>query len=37
MGLHLSEKVAVVTGASKGIGLEVAPFMVPAGCHGLGL
>ncbi len=33
MDLHLSEKTAVVTGASKGIGLAITKALVDAGAH----
>jgi NAD(P)-dependent dehydrogenase (short-subunit alcohol dehydrogenase family) len=33
MDLHLSGKIAVVTGASKGIGLAVTKALVDAGAH----
>ncbi len=33
MDLHLSGKTAVVTGASKGIGLEITAALVDAGAH----
>ena len=33
MDLHLSGKTAVVTGASKGIGLAVTKALVDAGAH----
>ena len=33
MDMHLSQKVAVVTGASKGIGLAITEALVEAGAH----
>ncbi len=33
MDLHLSGKIAVVTGASKGIGFAVTKALVDAGAH----
>ncbi len=33
MDLHLTEKIAVVTGASKGIGLAITKALVDAGAH----
>ena len=33
MDLHLSAKTAVVTGASKGIGLAITQALVGAGAH----
>ena len=33
MDLHLSAKTAIVTGASKGIGLAITQALVDAGAH----
>jgi NAD(P)-dependent dehydrogenase (short-subunit alcohol dehydrogenase family) len=35
MDLHLSGKIAVVTGASKGIGLAITQALVDAGAHAI--